>query len=161
MQKEKRRMADRDWIKSLAVAMTALAAALLIVGWGRGAQLAEARARINAAAQKAFYETCEMTESMSVNLRKLMVAGESGQVQQLLGEVSRLSCAVRDSLSALPAEPERMSAVLADISALSDQTQAMLAALTRSGSLTPEQLSTLRSALADCTLLSGQLALPP
>ena len=54
MQKEKRRPADRDWIKSLAAAMTALAAALLIVGWGRGAQLAEARARINAAAQKAF-----------------------------------------------------------------------------------------------------------
>ena len=37
MQKERRRPADRDWIKSLAAAMTALAAALLIVGWGRGA----------------------------------------------------------------------------------------------------------------------------
>ena len=123
------------------------------------ARMTQAERTLEAIYQSELSDACEQLGQLRLALDKLPLTGDAAAQAQLLGEVSRLSCAVRDSLSALPAEPERMSAVLADISALSDQTQAMLAALTRSGSLTPEQLSTLRSALADCTLLSGQLAL--
>ena len=143
MQKERRRPADRDWIKSLAAAMTALAAALLIVGWGRGAQLAEARARINAAAQKAFYETCELTESMSVNLRKLMVAGESGQVQQLLGEVSRQAQGASGNLAMLPMGEETISATIKFINQVGDFAESLSVRLASGGAITGSDYETI------------------
>ena len=143
MHKEKRRMASRDWVKSLAAAMTALTAALLIVGWGRGAQLAEARARINAAAQKAFYETCEMTESMSVNLRKLMVAGESGQAQQLLGEVSRQAQGASGNLAMLPMGEETISATIKFINQVGDFAESLSVRLASGGAITGSDYETI------------------
>ena len=82
MQSEMKRIGARDWSKALAVAMTILSAALLAMGFAQMAQLDAANARINAVVQKAFYETCELTESMSVNLRKLLVVGDGAQAPE-------------------------------------------------------------------------------
>ncbi len=70
---------DRDWARILNVALAALLAGILAFSTAQTARLNEANARISAVVQKAFYETCELTEAMSVNFRKLLVAGETGQ----------------------------------------------------------------------------------
>ena len=89
MQGEAKRIAARDWSKALAAGLGVLTVALMAMGWALSARLDEAQARVNAVVQKAFYETCELTEAMGVNLRKLQVASEAGQIQQLLGEIAR------------------------------------------------------------------------
>ena len=158
MHKEKRRTTDRDWIKSLAAAMTALTAALLIVGWGRGAQLAEARARINAAAQKAFYETCELTESMSVNLRKLMVAGESGQAQQLLGEVTRQAQGASGNLAMLPMGEETISATIKFINQVGDFAESLSVRLASGGAITSSDYETISTLSENAAAFSVGMA---
>jgi hypothetical protein len=78
----------RDWTRVLNVALSALLAGVLAFSWAQTARLSEADARLNAVVQKAFYETCELTEGVSVNFRKALVAGEPGQLQSLLGEIA-------------------------------------------------------------------------
>ena len=46
---------------------------------GRRAMCAALNARLSAVYQKAFYETCELMEGMSTNLRKLLVTGSAQQ----------------------------------------------------------------------------------
>ena len=59
----------RDWARVLNVALAALLAGVLAFSTAQTARLNEANARNNAVVQKAFYETCELTEAMSVNFR--------------------------------------------------------------------------------------------
>ena len=78
MQKSLFRPSERDWPRALAAIFAALTVALLALGWAQTAKLNRAVERVNAVSRKAFYETCELTESMSVRLRKLLVAGDAG-----------------------------------------------------------------------------------
>ena len=69
---------SRDWARALNVALAAVLAGVLAFSWAQTVRLNEADARLNAVVQKAFYETCELTEGVSVNFRKALVAGETG-----------------------------------------------------------------------------------
>jgi len=148
MEREKWRLAARDWSKSVAAMMTALALAFCGTALARDAQLAETRARAAAAAQKAFYETCEMTEAMSVNLRKLLVAGESGQIQQLLGEVTRQAQGAAGNLAMLPIGEDTVSATLKFINQAGDFAETLSVRLATGGAITEEDYRTI-SALSE------------
>lgn len=151
MQSERKHAAGRDWSRPLAVAMTALSLALLAVGWARTAQLNHAQDRINAAVQKAFYETCELTEAMSVNLRKLMVVGESGQAQQLLGEVARQAQGASGNLAMLPMGEETISSTIKFINQVGDFAETLSVRLASGGAIAQsdyENLSTLSESAA-------------
>ena len=151
MQTEKKRLSDRDWPRAIAAAMTALAVALLAMSWAQRAKLNEAYARINASVQKAFYETCELTEAMSVNLRKLLVAGDGGQMQQLLNEISQQAQGASGNLAMLPMGEETISATIKFINQVGDFSEALSVRLAAGGAIGTEDyqnISTLSESAA-------------
>lgn len=148
MENEKKRLLARDWPRSLAAIMTALAFAFLAVGYAQTAKLNAAYDRINASVQKAFYETCELTEAMSVNLRKLLVAGDGGQMQQLLGDISRQAQGASGNLAVLPMGEDSISATLKFINQVGDFAKSLSVRLAGGGAIGTEDYQSI-SALSE------------
>ena len=160
MDNEKRRIPGRDWPRALAAMMTALAVAFLAVGYARTEELGKARDRINATVQKAFYETCELTEAMSVNLRKLLVAGDGGQMQQLLGDIARQAQGASGNLALLPIGEESISATLKFINQAGDFAESLSVRLANGGAIGTEDyasISTLSENAAAFSVGMGRL----
>ena len=134
---------ERDWTRILNVALAALLAGVLAFSTAQTARLNEANARINAVVQKAFYETCELTEGMSVNFRKLLVAGETGQMQALLNETALQTQGALSNLALLPLGQETVSGTLKFINQAGDFASALSVRLSNGGELTAEDYDTL------------------
>lgn len=151
---------SRDWARVLNVALAALLAGVLAFSWAQTARLTEADARLNAVVQKAFYETCELTEGVSVNLRKALVAGETGQLQALLGEVALQTQGALSNLALLPLGQETVSGTLKFINQAGDFATALSARLGNGGQLGEadrEALSRLSETAAAFSVRMGRL----
>ena len=133
----------RDWARVLNVALAALLAGVLAFSTAQTARLNEANARVSAIVQKAFYETCELTEGMSVNFRKLLVAGEAGQMQSLLNETALQTQGALSNLALLPLGQETVSATLKFINQAGDFSTALSTRLANGGELTAEDYEAL------------------
>ena len=133
----------RDWARVLNVALAALLAGVLAFSTAQTARLNEANARVSAIVQKAFYETCELTEGMSVNFRKLLVAGEAGQMQSLLNETALQTQGALSNLALLPLGQETVSATLKFINQAGDFATALSVRLGNGGELTAEDYEAL------------------
>lgn len=114
------RMDGRSALRSAAAAMGALLICMVIMNFARSEELAEARTKINAVYQKAFYEICELTEGISSNYRKLLVAGDEMQTQMLLGEIRRQTQGAAADLALLPLGEETISATIKYINQAED-----------------------------------------
>ncbi len=136
---------SRDWARVLNVALAALLAGVLAFSMAQTARLNAAEARLSAVVQKAFYETCELTESMSVNLRKLLVAGETGQRQALLNEIALQAQGALSNLALLPLGQETVSATLKFINQAGDFSSALSVRLADGGELTAEDADALEA----------------
>jgi len=134
---------QRDWARVLNVALAALLAGVLAFSTAQTARLSEANARINAVVQKAFYETCELTEGLSVNFRKLLVAGEKGQMQALLNDAALQTQGALSNLALLPLGQETVSATLKFINQAGDFASALSVRLGNGEELTEEDHATL------------------
>ena len=145
MQGEAKRIAARDWPKALAAGLGVLTVALMAMGWALSARLDEAQARVNAVVQKAFYETCELTEAMGVNLRKLQVASEAGQIQQLLGEIARESQGASGNLAMLPMGEETISSTIKFINQAGDFAETLSVRLASGGAISDADYATIAS----------------
>lgn len=110
----------RNWMRTGLVTLSALLASMIVLNIARSEQLESAEARINAVYQKAFYETCELTEAISSNYRKLLVAGDEAQMQALLGEISRQTQGASGNLALLPLGEETVSATIKFINQAED-----------------------------------------
>jgi len=126
----------RDWARALNGALAALLAGVLAFAWAQTTRLGEANARLNAVVQKAFYETCELTEGVSVNFRKALVAGEGGQLQTLLNEIALQTQGALSNLALLPLGQETVSGTLKFINQAGDFATALSARLGNGGALT-------------------------
>lgn len=135
----------RDWTRVLNVALAALLAGVLVFSSAQTVRLNEANARNNAVVQKAFYETCELTEGMSVNFRKLLVAGETGQMQALLNDTALQTQGALSNLALLPLGQETVSATLKFINQAGDFASALSVRLGNGGALTEADYATLQS----------------
>lgn len=127
---------ERDWTRVLNVALAALLAGVLAFSSAQTVRLNEANARNNAVVQKAFYETCELTEGVSVNFRKALVAGETGQLQSLLGEIALQTQGALSNLALLPLGQETVSGTLKFINQAGDFATALSARLGNGGAVT-------------------------
>ena len=65
-----------NWAKILALVLGVMFIGAAAFAAVKTRELSAANVRMSAVVQKAFYETCELTEAMSVNFAKLPVAGE-------------------------------------------------------------------------------------
>ena len=106
------RSKDRDHVRAALVGACALLAALTVLIFKQAADVRSLNARLNAVYQKAFYETCELMEGMSSNLRKLLVTGSAQQEQILLSEIARQAQGAQDDLSQLPLGEGAVSATI-------------------------------------------------
>ncbi len=131
---------SRDWARILNIALAALLAGVLAFSTAQTSRLNEANARISAVVQKAFYETCELTEAMSVNFRKLLVAGETGQQQALLNDIALQTQGALSNLALLPLGQETVSATLKFINQAGDFATTLSVRLAGGGELTAEDL---------------------
>lgn len=136
---------DRDWPKAGFMMLSLLLAAVLALAAAQSRELARANARIDAMVQKAFYETCELTEGMAVNFRKLLVAGERGQMQALLNEAALQTQGAMSDLALLPLGQETVSATLKFINQAGDFARALSVKLGNGGDITPEDYETLET----------------
>lgn len=158
MQKSLFRPSERDWSRALAAIFAALTVALLALGWAQTAKLNRAVERVNAVSRKAFYETCELTESMSVRLRKLLVAGDAGQMQALLGEISREAQGAASNLALLPAGEETVSATLKFINQTGDFASALSVRLASGGAVSDDDYRTISTLSESAARLSVAMA---
>ena len=110
----------RNWTRTGLVALSALLASMILLNFARSEELERARTRINAVYEKAFYETCELTEAISTHYRKLLVAGDEMQMQVLLGEISRETQGAAGNLALLPLGEETISATIKFINQAED-----------------------------------------
>lgn len=136
---------DRDWQKAGLVMLSMLLIAVLSFAVAQTRALNAANARIDAMVQKAFYETCELTEGMAVNFRKLLVAGERGQMQALLNETALQTQGAMSDLALLPLGQETVSATLKFINQAGDFARALSVKLGNGGTLTEQDHETLRT----------------
>lgn len=93
--------AAREWTRAALAGSLALVFCFASVAFFRTAELDRAQNALSAIYQKAFYETCELTEGISVSLNKLAVSGGSMR-EALLGDVIRLAQGAQANLSVLP-----------------------------------------------------------
>ena len=134
---------DRDWPKAGLTMLAMLLAAVLAFAVAQTRELASANAKVDAMVQKAFYETCELTEGMAVNFRKLLVAGEKGQMQALLNETALQTQGAMSDLAILPLGQDTVSATLKFINQAGDFARALSVKLGNGGEITPEDHETL------------------
>ena len=149
---------DRDWQRAGLVALAMLLAAVTVFAVAQTRALATANARIDAVAQKAFYETCELTEGLAVNFRKLLVAGEPGQVQALLNETALQAQGAMSNLALLPLGQDTVSATLKFINQAGDFARALSEKLADGGTMTGDDYATLETLSETAAAFSVGLA---
>lgn len=113
-------MTKRNWMRAAVAVLAALLVCMTILNIAKSEELEAARLRISAVYEKAFYETCELTEAISANYRKLLVAGDGAQMQVLLGEISRQTQGAAGNLALLPLGEETISATIKFINQAED-----------------------------------------
>ncbi len=114
------KISRRNWMRAALVALSALLVSMVVMNIARSEQLVDAQSRINAVYEKAFYETCELTEAISSNYRKLLVAADEMQMQVLLGEISRETQGAAGNLALLPLGEQTISATIKFINQAED-----------------------------------------
>ena len=114
------KLRKRNWMRAGLATLSALLVSMIVLNIARSEELESALTRINAVYEKAFYETCELTEAISTNYRKLLVAGDDMQMQVLLGDISRETQGAAGNLALLPLGEETISATIKFINQAED-----------------------------------------
>ncbi len=127
------RRIKRNWLRAAVAALSALLACMVVLNIARSEELQSARTRISAVYQKAFYETCELTEAVSGNYRKLLVAADAAQMQALLNEISRQTQGAASNLALLPLGEETISATIKFINQAEDFAESLSAKIASGG----------------------------
>ena len=149
---------DRDWPKAGLVMLSMLLAAVTVFAVSQAQLLKATTARVDAMTQKAFYETCELTEGMSVNFRKLLVASDAGQAQALLNETRLQAQGAMSNLALLPLGQETVSATLKFINQAGDFAESLSEKLGNGGAISPEDHENLETLSETAAAFSVGLA---
>ena len=132
-------------LRTACAILAALLASMVILNIARSEQLEAANSRISAVYQKAFYETCELTEAIAANYRKLLVAGDSAQMQVLLGDISRETQGAAGNLALLPLGEETVSATIKFINQAEDFAESLSVKLATGGAVTEQDYDAMLS----------------
>lgn len=103
--------------------------------------------------------SCEQLQQLQLSLDKALLTPDVAARAQLLSQISRDAYVAKTGLSALPVAQTAMLSAAETTGGIARDAESMAATLRGGGALTEEQLACLRTASADCALLSGRLAL--
>ncbi|MBQ3575127.1 MAG: germination protein YpeB, partial [Clostridia bacterium] len=134
---------NTNWARALSVALGILLISMIGLNIQRTNALADAQMRIGAVYQKAFYETVQLTEAVSSNLKKLSVAGDDARTIALLGDISRETQAASSNLALLPLGEETVSATIKFINQTEDFAESLSNRIAAGGKLTENDFETL------------------
>ena len=154
------RTRDRDYLRAALVGACALLAALAVLIFKQAADVRDLNARLSAVYQKAFYETCELMEGMSTNLRKLLVTGSAQQEQLLLSEIARQAQGAQDDLSQLPLGDGAVSATIKFVNQAGDFATSLAGRLAGGAAISDadyENISALSESAGELSARLGQL----
>lgn len=146
-------------LKALVCALAALSLAAGITAHVRTRQFEAKSNTLKGIYQKAFYETCEMTESMAVNLSKLSVASK-GAREHLLGDIISQAQSAQANLALLPLGSAATAATMKFINQVGDFSDSLLTRLASGGEMDDGDFSTittLSESAAQLTLDFGRL----
>ena len=132
-----------NWTYTALALLAILLVCMVVLNVARSEELAAAQTRISAVYEKAFYETCELTESISANYRKLLVAGDAAQMQSLLGEISRQTQGASSNLALLPLGDETVSATIKFINQAEDFAESLSQRIASGGEVTDDDYETM------------------
>ena len=148
---------DRDWGRAAIAALAAMLFLAAVLAAVRSADAAEARRQVDAVYQKAFYETCELTESMAANYAKLTVSASSAQAQVLLNDISRQSQGAISNLSMLPLGQETVSATVKFVNQAGDFAETLSQKLALGQEISQEDYDTMRTISASAMAFTQSL----
>lgn len=154
------KISKRNWMRWAVAALSALLVSMVIMNIARSEQLMDAHSRINAVYEKAFYETCELTEAISSNYRKLLVAGDEMQMQVLLGEISRETQGASGNLALLPLGEQTVSATIKFINQAEDFAESLSQKIAGGGRVSEsdyETMETLSQSAAEFSMSLSRL----
>lgn len=143
--------------ESFIAILICLSLALLIGGMAQQRRVYALTLQVNAAYQKAFYETLELMDGLQLNLEKLMVSGNGAQEQLLLSAVARQAEGAQDNLSAMPDSREELKGALKFVNQTGDYARVLNERLAAGGALTADDMRQLASLHTACADLNGQL----
>lgn len=154
------RLKDRDYVRAALLAACVLLVALVVLIFKQAADVRALSTRLSAVYQKAFYETCELMEGMSTNLRKLLVTGSAQQEQILLSEISRQAQGAQDNLAQLPLGEGAVSATIKFVNQAGDFATSLAGRLAGGGAISDadyENISTLSETAGELSVGLGEL----
>lgn len=135
----------RNWMRAGLTMLAALLISMIVLNIARSEELERSNTRISAMYQKAFYETCELTEAVSSNYRKLLVAADGAQMQMLLGEISRQTQGASGNLALLPLGERTISATIKFINQAEDFADSLSQKLVSGGEVSEADYETMES----------------
>lgn len=138
-------MTKRNWMRAAVAGLSALLTCMIILNIAKSEELTAAKMRISAVYEKAFYETCELTEAISANYRKLLVAGDNAQMQVLLGEISRQTQGAAGNLALLPLGEETVSATIKFINQAEDFAETLSAKIAADETVSEEDYAAMET----------------
>ena len=133
---------ERNWTLIGLIAAGTLVVAFAVLAFARTHDLKIANNTLSGIYQKAFYETCELTESMAVNLNKLTVAGGSAR-EALLSDIARQAQGAEANLGVLPLGSAITSSTIKYINQIGDFSESLMSSLAQGGDISDEQYSTI------------------
>ena len=139
------KMEGKNLMRWACAAMAALLGSMVVLNIARSEELTQARTRIDAVYRKAFYETCELTEAISSNFRKLLAAGDRAYMQTLLGEISRTTQGASGDLALLPLGEETVSATIKFINQAEDFAETLSERLAAGEEVSKDDTQTMRA----------------
>lgn len=114
--------------------------------------------QVNAAYQKAFYETMELLDGMQLNLEKLMVSFNPAQEQLLLTALAKQAEGAQNNLSAMPDSSEEMQNAMKFVNQMGDYARVLAERLAAGGSLTADDQRQLSQMHQSCVALNQRMA---
>lgn len=133
---------ERNWPLVALVVLGVIAVALTMLAFARTRDLNTANNTITSIYSKAFYETCELTESMAVNLNKLGVAGGSAR-ETILSDIIRQAQGAESNLAVLPVGTTVTAGTIKYVNQIGDFSQTLLRQLAQGTDISDEQYSTI------------------
>lgn len=156
---QKTAIRERNWPLVGLIGLGVLVVALSILAISRTRDLNTANNTLTSIYEKAFYETCELTESMAVNLNKLTVASGSAR-ETILSDIIRQAQGAEANLAVLPLGSAITASTIKYINQIGDFSETLLRQIAQGGDLSDEQYSTitqLSESAAQLTIGLGDL----
>lgn len=139
---QKTAIRERNWPLVGLIVLAALTVALAVLAFSRTRDLSIANNTLTGIYQKAFYETCELTESMAINLNKLAVAGGSAR-ETILSDIMRQAQGAEANIAVLPLGSPVTAPTMKFINQIGDFSDSLMRQLAQGGDISDDQYSTI------------------